>query len=68
MTPARQPMRDYRPGDIIQRVGQETVTTPAQVTNAKDRLLKAQTDDNKSVALYVLKGDEGGYIVIPVGE
>ncbi len=57
------------PGDVITRVGRTLVGTPAEVDRAKESLLKNQTGDNKSVAVYIVKQNgEGGFIVIPVGE
>lgn len=56
-------------GDVIQRVGQTPVNAPADVDRAKDALLKGQTGETKSVALYVVKrGGEGGFIVLQIGD
>ncbi|MBC7805722.1 MAG: trypsin-like peptidase domain-containing protein [Akkermansiaceae bacterium] len=60
-------------GDVIQRVGQTVVNVPADVDRAKDAILKGQTADAKSVAMYVVKrngegGVEGGFIVLQIGE
>ncbi len=56
-------------GDVVQRVGQTVVSTPADVERAKDALLKSQTGETKSVALYVVKRNgEGGFVVLQIGE
>ena len=56
-------------GDVIQRVGQTPVNAPADVDRAKDALLKGQTGESKSVALYVVKrSGEGGFIVLQISE
>ncbi|MBC8138501.1 MAG: trypsin-like peptidase domain-containing protein [Fibrella sp.] len=56
-------------GDVIQRVGQTVTNTPAEVDRAKDALLKEQTGDTKSVALYIVRRNgEGGFVVLQIGE
>jgi serine protease Do len=53
-----------RPGDVIQRVGQTAVTAPADVKRASDQILAKQTGDQRAVALYVIRGGQGQYIVV----
>jgi serine protease Do len=55
-----------RPGDVISRVGQTTVNTPEELRDALKRLLDAQTDNEKKVALFVVRGGEGNYVVATV--
>jgi S1-C subfamily serine protease len=56
-------------GDVIQRVGQTVVNSPADVNRAKDALLKGQTGETKSIAVYVVKrSGEGGFVVLQIGE
>ncbi|MBC8142203.1 MAG: trypsin-like peptidase domain-containing protein [Armatimonadetes bacterium] len=56
-------------GDVITRVGQTAVTTVAEVERAKDALLKSQTGNGKSVAVYVTRPNgNNGYVVVQIGE
>ena len=51
-------------GDVIERIGQKVVTTPAEVTAAIKAILDAQKDDEKRVALLVNRKGEKSYISI----
>lgn len=55
-----------QPGDVISRVGQTTVNTPEELRDALKRLLDAQTDSEKKVALFVIRGGEGNYVVATI--
>jgi serine protease Do len=58
-----------RPGDLISRVGQTQVSTPEQAGNAVRQLLSGQKADergNKSVALYITRGQESQFVVVTV--
>lgn len=53
-----------RPGDLIERVGQTAVTTPAQVQAEIKRILGKQTGDTKNVALYVNRRGERRFVIV----
>lgn len=55
-----------RPGDVIERVGQTTVTTPQAVQTAVQSIIGKQSGDDKSVALYVNRRGEKRYVVVGV--
>jgi serine protease Do len=55
-----------QPGDVISRVGQTPVTSPDDLRAAVKRILDSQTGDEKKVALYVLRGGQGNYVVVSV--
>ncbi len=56
-------------GDVITRVGQAVVSTVSEAERAKDTLLKAQTGDNKSVAVYVIRpSGNNGFVVLTISE
>jgi len=51
-------------GDVIERVGQRVVTTPAEAKTAIQRILDRQTDDTKSVALLVNRKGVRNFITV----
>lgn len=54
-----------RPGDIIQRVGQTPIHAPEDVRGAVDQILSKQSgSDQKGVALYILRGGQGQYVIV----
>lgn len=55
-----------RPGDIIERVGQTPVTSPAEIKSNVDRLLQRQSGANKSVGLYVNRGGQKRFFFLDV--
>lgn len=53
-----------RPGDVIERVGQTPVRTPAEVQEAVQSITGRQSGDNKRVALYVNRAGERRFVVV----
>jgi len=53
-----------RRGDVIERVGQTTVTTPQAMQSAVNSILSRQSGDTKRVALYVNRKGERSYITV----
>ncbi|HEX8550096.1 MAG TPA: Do family serine endopeptidase [Abditibacteriaceae bacterium] len=51
-------------GDVIERVGQRVVTTPAEAKAAIDRIINRQTEDTKSVALLVNRKGTRNYVSV----
>lgn len=51
-------------GDVIERVGQKPVTTPADTTASINRILGLQKDDSKRVALLINRKGERSYISV----
>ncbi|MBW3636533.1 MAG: Do family serine endopeptidase [Armatimonadetes bacterium] len=54
-----------RRGDIIERVGQNTVTTAAEFGTAVTGILGRQTG-TKKVALYVTRGDDSRFVIVTI--
>jgi serine protease Do len=55
-----------RRGDVIERVGQTSVTTQAELKTAVDRLLARQTGADKSVGLYVNRAGQKSFFFVTV--
>ncbi len=55
-------------GDVIERVGQKKVATVADFTSLVNTILKAQTEDSKSVALLVNRKGEKSFVVVTPGQ
>jgi len=53
-----------RTGDVIERVGQTAVRTPAAVKAEVSAILSRQPADQKSVALYINRGGKRQYVVV----
>jgi serine protease Do len=53
-----------RRGDVVERVGQRTVTTPQEMQNAVNGILNRQSGDSKRVALYVNRKGERSYVTV----
>ncbi|MES2463718.1 MAG: Do family serine endopeptidase [Armatimonadota bacterium] len=56
-----------RTGDVIEQVGQTSVSTPQEMQAAVTGILGKQTGASKSVALYVNRGGERQFVLVNVG-
>jgi serine protease Do len=57
-----------RPGDVIERVGQTPVATPQQVQTEVQRIARSQTGTRPMIALYIHRGGEKRYAMVPFRE
>jgi S1-C subfamily serine protease len=53
-------------GDVIEQVGQTTVTSVAVFTERVNAILKNQTEEEKNVALYVNRKGQRSFIRVTV--
>jgi serine protease Do len=56
-----------QPGDVILRVGQKSVTTPAEVQAETKRILATQSGDKK-IALFINRHGQTSYVIVPMND
>ncbi len=56
-------MAGLRPGDVIVRVGRETVSDPADVAERVDRL---RADDRSTVVFQIIRGEGRRFVAVPL--
>ncbi len=53
-----------QPGDVIERVGQTVVNTPAEVQTTANRILQRQSGQDKSVGIYINRGGQRQFVFV----